>query len=84
MALAIDAGVRVLCRCKWYREADQILTLVYSMVSGGSRLQDVNRLDEDAALNRSSRAGILKIRYWSEPRISDREIDADAKAGRRR
>ena len=27
VASAIDAGVRVLRRCKWYRESDHILTL---------------------------------------------------------
>ena len=49
---AIDAGVRVLRRCKWYRESDHILTLIYSMLSGGSRLHDVNRLGQDEALTR--------------------------------
>ena len=39
-------------RCKWYRESDHILTLIYSMISGGSRLQDVNRLGQDDALKR--------------------------------
>ena len=52
MARAIDAGVRVLRRCKWYRESDHILTLIYSMLSGGSKLQDVNRLGQDDALKR--------------------------------
>ena len=52
VASAIDAGVRVLRRCKWYRESDHILTLIYSMISGGSRLQDVNRLGQDDALKR--------------------------------
>ena len=52
VARAIDAGVRVLRRCKWYRESDHILTLIYSMLSGGSRLQDVNRLGQDDALKR--------------------------------
>jgi len=52
VAHAIDAGLRVLRRCKWYRESDHILTLVYSMLSGGSRLQDVNRLRHDEALHR--------------------------------
>ena len=52
VARAIDAGVRVLRRCKWYRESDHILTLVYSMLSGGSKLQDVNRLGQDDALKR--------------------------------
>ena len=52
VARAIDAGVRVLQRCKWYRESDHILTLIYSMFSCGSRLQDVNRLGQDDALKR--------------------------------
>ena len=52
VASAIDAGVRVLRRCKWYRESDHILTLIYSMFSGGSKLQDVNRLGQDDALKR--------------------------------
>ena len=49
---AIDAGVRVLRRCKWYRESDHILTLIFSMISGGNKLQDVNRLGQDDALKR--------------------------------
>ena len=52
VAPAIDAGVRVLRRCKWYRESEHILTLIYSMLSGGSKLQDVNRLGQDDALKR--------------------------------
>ena len=52
VASAIDAGVRVLRRCKWYRESDHILTLIYSMFSGGNKLQDVNRLGQDDALKR--------------------------------
>ena len=52
VASAIDAGVRVLRRCKWYRESDHILTLIFSMISGGNKLQDVNRLGQDDALKR--------------------------------
>ena len=52
VASAIDAGVRVLRRCKWYRESDHILTLIFSMFSGGNKLQDVNRLGQDDALKR--------------------------------
>ena len=52
VASAIDAGVRMLRRCRWYRESDHILTLIYSMLSGGSKLQDVNRLGQDDALKR--------------------------------
>ena len=29
VASAIDAGVRMLRRCKWYRESDHVLTLIY-------------------------------------------------------
>ena len=54
VASAIDAGVRVLRRCKWYRESDHILTLIFSMFSGGNKLQDVNRLGQDDALKRVS------------------------------
>ena len=50
VASAIDAGVRVLRRCKWYRESDHILTLIFSMISGGNKLHDVNRLGQDDAL----------------------------------
>ena len=49
---AIEAGWRILRRCKWYRESDHILTLVYSLLSGGRTLADINRLREDAALGR--------------------------------
>ena len=52
VARAIDAGVRVLRRCKWYQGIGSFLTLIYSMISGGSRLQDVNRLGQDDALKR--------------------------------
>ena len=52
VASAIDAGVRMLRRCRWYRESDHILTLIYSMLSGGSKLQDINRLGQDDALKR--------------------------------
>ena len=47
-----NAWVRVLRRCKWYRESDHILTLIFSMFSGGNKLQDVNRLGQDDALKR--------------------------------
>lgn len=48
----LNATVRVLQRCKWYTEADHIITLIYNMLSGGSRLSDLNRLREDAGLRR--------------------------------
>ena len=31
------------CGAAWYRESDHILTLIFSMFSGGNKLQDVNR-----------------------------------------
>ena len=52
VARAIDAGVRVLRRCKWYRESDHVVTLIYNILSGGSTLQDSERLCQDEALKR--------------------------------
>ena len=52
VASAIDAGLRILRRCKWYCESDHILTLIYNMLSGGQTLADINRLGEDEALKR--------------------------------
>ena len=52
VAPALDAAVRVLRRCKWYSESDHIITLIYNMLSGGSKLSDINRLREDAGLRR--------------------------------
>lgn len=52
VASVVNATVRVLQRCKWYTEADHIITLIYNMLSGGSRLSDLNRLREDAGLRR--------------------------------
>ena len=52
VAPAIDAGVRVLRRCKWYTESDHILALIYNLLTGGSRLSDLNRLREDPAVKR--------------------------------
>ncbi len=52
VAGALDAGVRVLRRCKWYTESDHILTVIYNMLTGGSRLSDINRLREDPGVQR--------------------------------
>ena len=52
VARALDAGVRVLRRCKWYTESDHILTVIYNMLTGGSRLSDINRLREDPGVQR--------------------------------
>ena len=52
VASAIDAGLRILRRCKGYCESDHILTLIYNMLSGGQTLADINRLGEDEALKR--------------------------------
>ena len=41
-AHAIDAGVRALRRCKWYRESDHILTLACSMLRRIHVLLDVD------------------------------------------
>ena len=37
---AIDRSLRLLRRCKWYRESDHILTLIYNILGGGNTLQD--------------------------------------------
>ena len=52
VASVVNATVRVLLRCKWYTEADHIITLIYNMLSGGSKLSDINRLREDGGLRR--------------------------------
>ena len=52
IAQAINAGLRVLKRHKPYVESDHILTLVYNLLTGGDRLNDINRLADDAALLR--------------------------------
>ena len=52
IARAINAGLRVLKRHKPYVESDHILTLVYNLLTGGDRLNDINRLADDAALLR--------------------------------
>ena len=49
---AIDRGLRLLRRCKWYRESDHILTLIYNILGGGNTLQDCARLRQDEALKR--------------------------------
>ena len=52
VASAIDSALRVLRRCKWYRESDHVVTLIYHILSGGSTLQDSERLRQDEALKR--------------------------------
>ena len=49
---AIDRSLRLLRRCKWYRESDHILTLIYNILGGGNTLQDCERLRQDEALKR--------------------------------
>ena len=52
IASAIDRSLRLLRRCKWYRESDHILTLIYNILGGGNTLQDGERLRQDEALKR--------------------------------
>ena len=47
VASVLNSAVRVLQRCKWYTESDHIITMIYNMLSGGSKLSDINRLRED-------------------------------------
>ena len=52
VASVIDSTVRVLRRCKWYTESDHVLTVIYNLLTGGSRLSDGNRLRADAGIRR--------------------------------
>ena len=52
VASVLNSAVRVLQRCKWYTESDHIITMIYNMLSGGSKLSDINRLREDGGLRR--------------------------------
>jgi hypothetical protein len=47
---AIDARLHLLKRHQPYHESDHVLALAYNVLSGGSRLQDLDSLREDEAL----------------------------------
>jgi hypothetical protein len=56
---AIDAGVALLKMHLPYHESDHVLTLAYSVLSGGTRLEDVDRLRNDVPLMNGLGARLL-------------------------
>jgi hypothetical protein len=56
---AIDAGVRLLKIHLPYDESDHVLTLAYSVLTGGTRLEDVDRLRNDVPLMNGLGARLL-------------------------
>jgi hypothetical protein len=56
---AIDAGLELLKLHLPYHESDHVLTLAYSVLTGGTRLQDVDRLRNDVPLMNGLGARLL-------------------------
>jgi hypothetical protein len=56
---AIDAGLQLLKIHLPYHESDHVLTLAYSVLCGGRRLQDVDRLRHDVPLMNGLGAALL-------------------------
>jgi hypothetical protein len=56
---AIDAALHLLKIHLPYHESDHVLTLAYSVLTGGTRLQDVDRLRSDVPLMNGLGAGLL-------------------------
>jgi hypothetical protein len=56
---AIDAGVELLKMHLPYHESDHVLTLAYSVLTGGTRLEDVDRLRNDVPLMNGLGAKLL-------------------------
>ncbi|MER7007513.1 IS1380 family transposase [Dactylosporangium sp. NPDC000555] len=56
---AIDAGVELLKMHLPYHQSDHVLTLAYSVLSGGTRLEDVDRLRNDVPLMNGLGARLL-------------------------
>jgi hypothetical protein len=59
LATAIDAELELLRMHLPYHESDHVLTLAYSVLTGGTRLQDVDRLRNDVPLMNGLGAGLL-------------------------
>jgi hypothetical protein len=59
LATAIDADLQLLKMHLPYHESDHVLTLAYSVLTGGTRLQDVDRLRNDVPLMNGLGAGLL-------------------------
>jgi Transposase DDE domain group 1 len=56
---AIDAGLELLKMHLPYHESDHVLTLAYSVLTGGTRLEDVDRLRNDVPLMNGLGAKLL-------------------------
>ncbi|WP_432990683.1 IS1380 family transposase [Dactylosporangium sp. CA-233914] len=59
LASAIDASVELLKLHLPYHESDHVLTLAYSVLTGGTRLQDIDRLRNDVPLMNGLGARLL-------------------------
>lgn len=59
LARAIDASLELLKIHLPYHESDHVLTLAYSVLTGGTRLEDVDRLRNDVPLMNGLGAGLL-------------------------
>jgi len=59
LATAIDAGLELLKIHLPYHESDHVLTLAYSVLCGGTRLEDVDRLRHDVPLMNGLGARLL-------------------------
>jgi hypothetical protein len=59
LATAIDAGLELLKMHLPYHESDHVLTLAYSVLTGGTRLEDVDRLRNDVPLMNGLGARLL-------------------------
>jgi len=59
LAKAIDANLELLKIHLPYHESDHVLTLAYSVLCGGTRLQDVDRLRHDVPLMNGLGAALL-------------------------
>src|SRR5512139_970296 len=59
LVTAIDADVHLLKMHLPYHESDHVLTLAYSMLCGGTRLEDVDRLRHDVPLMNGLGAALL-------------------------
>jgi hypothetical protein len=59
LVTAIDAGLHLLKMHLPYHESDHVLTLAYSVLTGGTRLEDVDRLRTDVPLMNGLGARLL-------------------------
>jgi hypothetical protein len=59
LVTAIDAKLRLLKMHLPYHESDHVLTLAYSVLTGGTRLEDVDRLRHDVPLMTGLGAALL-------------------------